>query len=100
MEDMIKLIHANQLIMEYVMKIVNGLWNGTVRLISNPDDGSLACEIGEHWFNFLKGEDKYLKPEEVRQHYDVFAIANKILDAMLKIGGEEYAYYKTILKFD
>lgn len=31
-----------------IHKIVNGLWNGTVKLISNPNDGCLACQIGDY----------------------------------------------------
>ena len=100
MENMTKLMRANQVMMVNIMKIVNGLWNGTVRLISNPNDGCLACEIGDYWFYFIGTEDENLKPEEVKQRYNVFTIASKILDAMLELDDNEYAYYRSILHFD
>ena len=48
-----ELIWNDQSTMERVCKIVNGLWDGTVKLISNPNDGCLACQIGEYWFYFM-----------------------------------------------
>ena len=85
--------------MERVVKIVNGLWNGTVRLISNPNDNCIACEIGEYWFYFIGSEDENLKPEEVRSNYDVFTVAQMILDAIIDLDDDEYTYYCDILGF-
>jgi hypothetical protein len=85
--------------LERVMKIVNGLWNGTVRLISNPNDNCIACEIGEYWFYFIGSEDENLKPEEVRTNYDVFTVAQMILDAIIDLDDDEYTYYCDILGF-
>lgn len=62
-----------------IHKIVNGLWNGTVKLISNPNDGCLACQIGDYWFYFIGSEDENLTPEEAKKNYDVFIIANLYL---------------------
>lgn len=85
--------------MERVMKIVNGLWNGTVRLISNPNDNELACEIGEYWFYFVGDEGRFLKPDEVRYNYDVFTLAQMILAAIIDLDDDEYTYYCDILGF-
>ena len=94
-EDLIK----DEATLERVMKIVNGLWNGTVRLISNPNDNCIACEIGEYWFYFIGSEDENLKPEEVKSNYDVFTVAQMILDAIIDLDDDEYTYYCDILGF-
>lgn len=98
MENIMDLIR-DESTMERVVKIVNGLWNGTIRLISNPNDNELACEIGEYWFYFISGEGRFLKPEEVRFKYDVFTIAKIILDAIIDLDDDEYTYYCDILGF-
>lgn len=85
--------------MERVIKIVNGLWNGNVKLINNPNDGCLACQIGGDWFCFIGSEDENLTPEEVRTNYDVFTIAQMILDAIIDLDDDEYTYYCDILGF-
>ena len=99
MQNITDLIWKDQSTMERVVKIVNGLWDGTVKLISNPNDGCLACQIGEYWFYFIGSEDENLKPEEVKNNYDVFTIAQMILEAMIDIDDDEYTYYCDILQF-
>lgn len=98
MENIMDLIR-DEATMERVIKIVNGLWNGTVRLISNPNDNCIACEIGEYWFYFIGSEDENLKPEEVKSNYDVFTVAQMILDAIIDLDDDEYTYYCDILGF-
>ena len=99
MQNITDLIWKDQSTMERVVKIVNGLWDGTVKLISNPNDGYLACQIGEYWFYFIGSEDENLKPEEVKNNYDVFTIAQMILEAMIDLDDDEYTYYCDILQF-
>jgi hypothetical protein len=98
MENIMDLIR-DESTMERVVKIVNGLWNGTVRLISNPNDGCIACQIGEYWFYFIGSEDENLTLEEVRNNYDVFTIAQMILDTIIDLDDDEYTYYCDILGF-
>ena len=98
MENIIDLIR-DEATMERVVKIVNGLWDGTVRLISNPNDNCIACEIGEYWFYFIGSEDENLKPEEVKTNYDVFTVAQMILNAIVDLDDDEYTYYCDILGF-
>ena len=45
MGNISNLIYKDPSTMERIAKIVNGLWNGTVKLISNPNDGCIACQI-------------------------------------------------------
>lgn len=85
--------------MERIIKIVQALWNGTAKLISSPNDGCLACQIGEYWFYFIGSEDENLKPEEVKHHYDIFTIAQMILEAIVELDDDEYDYYCSILEF-
>ena len=98
MENIMDLI-KDEATMERVAKIINGLWNGTVRLISSPNDDCIACEIGEYWFYFIGMEDENLKPEEVIYNYDVFTIAQMILEAIVDLDDDEYTYYCDILGF-
>ena len=98
MENIMDLIR-DEATTERVVKIVNGLWNGTVRLISNPNDNGIACEIGAYWFYFIGSEDENLTPEEVRSNYDVFTVAQMILDAIIDLDDDEYTYYCDILGF-
>lgn len=86
-----------------IHKIVNGLWNGTVKLISNPNDGCLACQMGDYWFYFIGSEDENLTPEEAKKNYDVFTIAKLILEAMdniKNIDENEHSYYYNMLGFE
>lgn len=99
MKNISNLIYNDPSTMERITKIVNGLWNGTVKLISNPNDGCIACKIGEYWFYFIGSEDENLKPEEVKNNYDVFTIAQMILEAMINLDDDEYDYYCDILNF-
>ena len=98
MIDIMNLI-KDEATMERIIKIVNGLWNGTVKLINNPNDGCISCQIGEYWFYFIGSEDENLTPEEVRNNYDVFTIAQMILDTIIDLDDDEYTYYCDILGF-
>lgn len=40
-----------------------------------------------------------MKPEEVRYNYDIFVIAQTILDAIIDLDDDEYAYYCDVLEF-
>lgn len=99
MKNITDLIWKDQSTMERIVKIVNGLWDGTVKLISSPNDGCLACKIGEYWFYFIGSEDENLKPEEVKHNYDVFTIAQMILETIVGLDDDEYTYYCDILQF-
>lgn len=86
-----------------IRKIVNGLWNGTVKLISNPNDGYLACQIGDYWFYFIGSDGENLTPEEAKKNYDVFTIAKLILEAIddiKNIDEDEHNYYYSVLGFE
>ena len=49
-------------IMTFKEMIFKGLCDGTVKIISNPNDDCIACRIGEFWFYFIGNEDEDLTP--------------------------------------
>lgn len=51
--------------MTFKEMIFKGLCDGTVKIISNPNDDCIACQIGEFWFYFIGSEDENLTPDEV-----------------------------------
>ena len=102
MEDIMDFLHdATET--ERVLKIVNGLWSGTVRLENDKTDW-LVCSIGYEWdikesFAFIGGMDKFLTPEELRNKYDVFTVARMILQAIVNMDDYDYDYYCDVLGF-
>ncbi len=99
MSNMEDIIYNDPSTMERIAKIEEGLWNGTAKLIESPNDGCIACQIGEFWFYFMGNEDENLKPEEVRNHYGIFETAQMILDAIINLDDDEYTYYCDMLNF-
>lgn len=55
--------------MTFKEMIFKGLCDGTVKIISNPNDDCIACQIGEFWFYFIGSEDENLTPDEVYESY-------------------------------
>lgn len=97
--DLSELIYNDSSTMERLVKIVEALWNGTAKFIENPNDGCIACQIGEYWFYFMGSEDENMKPDDVKNHYGVFEVANLILNAIIELDDDEYTYYCDILNF-
>ena len=56
-------------IMTFKEMIFKGLCDGTVKIIINPNDDCIACQIGEFWFYFIGSEDEDLTPDEVYESY-------------------------------
>lgn len=67
--------------MTFKEMVFKGLCDGTVKIISNPNDDCIACQIGEFWFYFIGSEDEDLTPDEVYEYQrttyrnDLFNIA-------------------------
>ena len=102
MEDILDFLCA-ETETERVLKIVNGLWSGTVRLENDKTDW-LVCSIGYKWdikepFPFISGMDKFLTPEELRNKYDVFTVARMILQALVNMDDNDYDYCCDVLGF-
>ena len=83
--------------------IRNGYKDGIVFLISSPNDGSIACQIGESWFYFAGMEDEYMTPEEYKASYTEDVVINNILSTLDDFEADdvfedEYWYYYYYLK--
>ena len=52
--------------MTFKEMVFKGLCDGTVKIISNPNDDCIACQIGEFWFYFIGSEDEDLTPDECK----------------------------------
>ena len=101
--------------MTFKEMIFNGLCDGTVKIITNPNDGYPACQIGEDWFYFI--EDEYgesspaelLTPDEIYKSYTKEELAEMIYFALqckekqareedIPELSDEVAYYKAFLE--
>jgi hypothetical protein len=83
--------------------IKNGYDKGIVCLVSVPDDGCLACQIGGYWFYFAKMEDEHMAPNEYKTKYTKDAIIDNILSTLYSfeyddVFEDEYWYYYFYLK--
>ena len=83
--------------------ITNGYKDGIVFLISSPNDGSIACQIGEGWFYFAGMEDEHMTPEEYEESYTEDEIIDNILSTLYAFEADdvfedEYWYYYFYLK--
>ena len=83
--------------------ITNGYRSGIVSLISSPNDGSIACQIGESWFYFAGMEDEYMTPEEYEASYTEDEVIDNILSTLYDFEADdvfedEYWYYYYYLK--
>lgn len=81
--------------------ILKGLCDGTVKIISNPNDNCIACQIGEFWFYFIGSEDEHLTPDTVYESYTKEQLTEMIsstLQDMEKNEFDEVEYYKSFLE--
>lgn len=82
--------------------IRNGYKNGIIFLISNPNDGCIAAQIGDNWFYFAGSENENMTVEEYKEEYTSEEIVDYIftvLDSDFKTEFEdEYLYYYYYLK--
>lgn len=77
--------------------IYKGLCNGIVRIIQNPHDDCIACEIGEYWFYFIGIEYEDLTPDEVYETFTKDELAEMILGAIKGLDETERDYYEAYL---
>ena len=87
--------------MTFKEMIFKGLCDGTVKIISNPNDDCIACQIGEFWFYFIGSEDENLTPDEVYESYIKEQLTEMIystLQDMEKNEFDEVEYYKAFLE--
>lgn len=81
--------------------IYEGLCNGIVKIINNPNDDCIACQIGEFWFYFIGSEYENLKVTELYESFSNDELSEMIcntLNDMAENDFDEVEYYKTILQ--
>lgn len=81
--------------------IFKGLCDGVVKIISNPNDDCIACQIGEYWFYFIGNEDENLSPDEVYESYTKEQLTEMIYSTLQDMENNEFdevEYYKAFLK--
>lgn len=83
--------------MELKEMIIKGLSDGTVRLIQNPNDDCISCEIGEYWFYFIDSEYEEETPDVIFETFTKEELANMIVNAMNELDENETQYYEAIL---
>lgn len=89
--------------MTFKEMVFNGLCDGTVKIISSPNDGCIACQIGENWFYFIGSEDENLTPDEVYKSYTKEELTEMIYSTLQDMEEQdefedEVAYYKAFLR--
>lgn len=87
--------------MTFKEMIFKGLCDGTVKIINNPNDDCIVCQIGDFWFYFIGSEDEDLTPDEVYESYTKEQLTEMIystLQDMKKDGFGEVEYYKAFLE--
>lgn len=99
MKNISNLIYNDPSTMERITKIVNGLWNGTVKLINSPNNDSIFCKIGNHCLYPIENIPNNLKSTKIKNKYDIFTVAQIILTSIFNLGNEEYMYCCDILNF-
>ena len=84
-------------IMTFKEMIFKGLCDGTVKIISNPNDDWIACQIGDFLFYFIGSKDEDLTRDEMYKSYTKEQLTEMIysmLQDMKKNKFDEVEYYK------
>lgn len=84
--------------MTFKEMIFKGLCDETVKIISNPIDDCIACQIGDFCFYFIGSEDEDLTPNEVYESYTKEQLTEMIYSALQDIDTNEFEYYKSYLE--
>lgn len=79
-------------------KIKQGLAEGIVRIINNPNDDCIACEIGDYWFYFIGREYEDMSPDEVLETFTKEELSEMIYSVMQDLEAEERLYYQSFLE--
>lgn len=78
-------------------QIYKGIDSGIVKITLSPNDGCIACEIGEHWFYFIGREYENMTPNEVLDSFTQEELTEMIYSAVMGLEQNEIDYYTSIL---
>lgn len=90
--------------MELKEQIFAGLCSGIVKIINNPDDDCIACQIGLNWFYFIDSEYEDMTADEIYQAFTKEELAKMIYEQLQDmeehpdIFDSEVEYYKGYLE--
>lgn len=78
--------------------IYRGIKQNVVKFIENPNDGCIACEIGDYWFYFIGSEDENMTSSEVMESYTCDELIELIYGAMIELDDTEINYYLSYIR--
>lgn len=78
--------------------VLEGLKQGLVKIIESPNDGCVACEIGDDWFYFIGSEDENMSPAEVLSSYGLEDLSELIRLVIEDLDVNEKLYYHAYLE--
>lgn len=86
--------------MELKGTIYDGLCDGAVKIINNPDDGLIECQIGKMQFGFLKDSyhAKNLTADEVYEVYTKDQLTDMIYAQLLQEGTDDFEAATSFLR--
>lgn len=80
--------------------VKRALEQGVAKLISNPNDGCISCQIGDkyYWFYFMDDpEYENMRPEEILERFSLDELATLIENAINGLDPDEVMYYDSIM---
>lgn len=77
--------------------ILQGLLKGVVKIIQNPNDDCISCQIGDFWFYFIGMEHENLTPKEVYEIFNQEELAYMIFNEIMELDKVEINYYTSWL---
>ena len=86
--------------MTFKEMIYKGLCDKNVKIISNPNDDCIACQIGDFWFYFIGSEYEDLTPDEVYECFTKEELTEMIYETLMDMEKNEFdevEYYKAFL---
>lgn len=85
--------------MELKDMIYKGLCDGTVKIIIEPYDDYIACQIGDYWFYFIEEEYQDLTPYEIYEIFTKAELTDMIFNTLSDFEKvNEFNYCKSFLE--
>lgn len=86
---------------EFASFVHAGLRDGLATIINNPNDGGIACKIGDNWFCFIDSQYENWAVQKLYKTFSVEELAIMITKALMDMKNDgfldEVNYYESIL---
>lgn len=86
----------NKCYIEELLKL--GIEHDIVKIIESPNDGCVACQIGEYWFYVIDSEDENMKPVQIKESYTCDELVELIYSAIAELDDTERNYYMSYIE--